>query len=212
METCDLPGANRTVVTNAKGLGQWVRSLWWFPDGRIIYSQAEAADLDANLWQTRVDPDTGAPTGTPKRLTRWIGCDVRGLSGNADGTRLVLQKESYPSQVYIGELGRGAKRVRPPLRVTNDESVDWATAWTADSKAALFTSDRGGKWSIFKQRISDDRAQPLIQGRESANLVTPQCRWLMDPLLGKVVDGSGPVPRVPADAAPCERRTSKACI
>jgi hypothetical protein len=34
METCDLTGANRTVVVSAE-----VRSICWLPDGRIVYSQ-----------------------------------------------------------------------------------------------------------------------------------------------------------------------------
>jgi Tol biopolymer transport system component len=65
--------------------------------------------------------------------------------------------------------------------LTNDEAVDWATAWTADSKAVVFTSDRGGKWGIFKQAIADETVQPLIEGRENANLarVSPDGSWVL---------------------------------
>jgi len=92
-----------------------------------------------------------------------------------------VRKESFPSQVYIGELESGSKRVRPPQRLINDEAVEWATAWTADSKAVLFTSDRGGKWGVLKQAIAENTAQPLIQGRESANLVRlgPDGSWVL---------------------------------
>ena len=171
LETCDLKGENRTVVLKAPGLNRWARSLWWLPDGRIIYSQAETADVEANLWQIGVNTRAGTPVGKPKRITRWAGVDVKGLSASADGTRLVVRKESYPSQVYIGLVAEGMKRVQPPQRLTNDEAVDWATAWTGDSKAVLFTSNRGGKWGVFKQGISQDTAQPLIEGRENTNLV-----------------------------------------
>lgn len=179
LESCDLKGANRTTAIIVPGLGQWVRSASWLPDGRIVYSQAEAADVDANLWQVRVNPE-GTPTGKPKRITHWAGVDVQGLTASADGTRLVLRKETFPSQIYIGELEPAGRRVRPPQRLTNDEAVDWATAWTADSKAVLFTSDRGGKWGVFKQAIGDSTAQPLIEGRESANLarVSPDGSWV----------------------------------
>jgi Tol biopolymer transport system component len=157
-------------VILAPGLGQWVRSLWWLPDRRIVYSRAESADVDANLWQIRVNLPAGTPIGKPERITRWTGVDVQGLNASADGWQLVLRKESYPSQIYIGELGAATKRVRPPQRLTNDEAFDWATAWAVDSKAVVFTSNRGGKWGIFKQGIAQDAAEPLIQGRENANL------------------------------------------
>lgn len=168
------------VVLSAPGLSRWVRSFAWLPDGRIIYSQAEAADMEANLWQIRVK-SAGTPVGKPKRITHWAAVDVKGLSASADGTRLVVRKETYPSQVYIGELDSAGKRLRPPQRLTNDEAVDWATAWTADSKAVLFTSDRGGKWGVFKQGIADNNAQPLIAGRENANLVrlSPDGSWVL---------------------------------
>jgi Tol biopolymer transport system component len=61
LETCDLKGANRTAVVVAPGVGQWVRSLWWLPDGRIVYSRAEAAYVDANLWQIQVHAAAGTP-------------------------------------------------------------------------------------------------------------------------------------------------------
>jgi len=170
LETCDLKGTNRTVVLKAPGLARWARSLWWLPDDRIIYSQAETADVEANLWQIRMNTAAGTPVGKPKRITHWAGVDVKSLSASADGTKVVVRKESYPSQVYIGAVVEGTKRLRPPERFTNDEAADWATAWTRDSKAVLFTSNRGGKWGIFKQGIAQDTAQPLIEGRENANL------------------------------------------
>lgn len=165
METCDLNGANRTVVVTAE-----VRSICWLPDGRIVYSQGEARDVDANLWQIGVDTATGKPTGKPQRITRWAGSDLKGMSATADGTRIALRKETYPSQTYIGELDAGGTPVGLPRRLTYDEAHDWATAWTADSKAVLFTSDRGGKWGIFKQAIGQTTAEPLIEGREKTDL------------------------------------------
>ena len=112
METCDLKGANRTAVVVAE-----VRSICWLPDRRIVYSQGESRDVDANLWQIGVDT-AGKPTGKPKRITRWAGSDLKGMSATADGTRIVLRKETYPSQVYIGELAAGGTPSGPPRRLT----------------------------------------------------------------------------------------------
>ncbi len=181
LETCDLSGANRMVLLAAPGLSRWVRSFAWLPDSRIIYSQAEAAGVEANLWQIGVNTPAGKPVGKPKRLTHWAGVDVKGLSASADGTRLVVRKETYPSQVYIAELAASGKCMRPPQHLTNDEAVDWGTAWTADSKAVLFTSERDGKSGIFKQAITENAAQPLIEARENANLarLSPDGSWVL---------------------------------
>jgi len=35
------------------------------------------------------------------------------MSASADGKRIVLQKETYPSQVYIGELAAGGRPMSP---------------------------------------------------------------------------------------------------
>ena len=169
--TCDLRGMNRTVVLTATGLDRWMRSLWWLPNDRIIYSRAEAADVEANLWQIGVKSDTGTSVGEPSRITHWAAVDVKNLSASADGTRLVLLKESSASQVYMGHFAEHSKSLQTIQRLTNDEAIDSATAWTPDSKAVLFTSNRGGKWGIFKQEIGQETVEPITEGRESANLV-----------------------------------------
>jgi Tol biopolymer transport system component len=190
MESCDLNGANRTTVV----VGE-VRSLCWLPDRRIVYSKGEARDVDANLWLIGIDPVSGTPVGTPKRITRWAGSDLQGMSASADGTRIVLQKESYPSQVYIGELATGGMPMSHPRRLTNDEAHDWATAWTADSKAVLFTSDRGGKWGIYKQGISQATAEPLTEGREKADLARLTADGASVVYLETSAPVAGPYPR-----------------
>jgi Tol biopolymer transport system component len=52
-----------------------------------------------------------------------------------------------------------------PLRpLTNGEAFDDPTAWTPDSKAVLFRSNRDGRWGIFKQGLTEDTAQPVVTG------------------------------------------------
>jgi DNA-binding winged helix-turn-helix (wHTH) protein/Tol biopolymer transport system component len=168
LETCDLNGQHRTTVIANPGRGQWVRSLVWLPDGRILFSRAEAEGLDANLWQIRVNPKTGVPRDSPERITRWRQCDVLGLSSSSDGSRLILQRITFPSQIFIGDLNAGPKR--SPERFVNDEANDWATAWTSDSKAVLFVSDRTGKWGLYKQPLEQSIAEPLVEGRDQLTL------------------------------------------
>jgi Tol biopolymer transport system component len=177
IETCDLKGANRTVVVPATD--HWLETLCWVPDWRIIYSRQESSDSnDYNLWQIGVDGQAGVPIDRPKRVTQWAGSYLLGLSASADGKRLVLQKATYQAQVYLGELTAGGTGMNPPRRLTNDEAIDWPTAWTPDSKAVLFYSNRNGTSTIsrngtsgiFKQAIGQETAEPVITGPQVAVL------------------------------------------
>jgi eukaryotic-like serine/threonine-protein kinase len=160
IETCDLKGASRTVAVSEADV--YVSDFFWLPDERIIYSRQESsASRDDNLWQIGIDGHSGTPADRPKRITQWAGSSLSGLSASADGKRLILQKTTYQYQVYLGELAAGGTRMSSPRRLTNDEASDYPSAWTADSKAVLFYSDRYGTGSIFKQRINQDTAEPV---------------------------------------------------
>ena len=169
IETCDLKGARRTVVVPYSNL--WLSDFCWLPDGRIVYSWRESLDsLESNLWQIEVDTHRGVPTSKPKRITQWTGSDLWGLSASADGKRLTFIKTTHQWQLYLGELAAGGARMNPPRRLTSDEANNIATAWTLDSKAVLFGSDRNGTWGIFKQGISQDAAEPMVIGPQRVDL------------------------------------------
>jgi Tol biopolymer transport system component len=51
-------------------------------------------------------------------------------------------------------------------RLTLDENENDLTAWTPDSTAALFNSDRNGTWEIFKQATEQSLAESLITSEE----------------------------------------------
>ncbi len=181
IETCDLKGASRTVLV--RGAEGWPAGFDWLPDGRIVYSRKESLrSSDENLWQIGTDTRTGAPTGKPKRITHWAGSYVHGLSASADGKRLVLRKAKLQGQVYLGELAAGGTRMNPPRRLTNDDASDMPSAWTPDSKAVLFQSDRDGSRGIFKQGVFENTAEPVVTGSRhntGAPFVSPDGAWIL---------------------------------
>jgi len=179
IETCDLKGANLTVVVPYSDL--WLSDFCWLPDGRIVYSRRESLDSnDDNLWQISINGHAGAPAGNPKRVTQWAGSSLGNpealgmthgaLYASADGKRLTFLKTTHQWQLYSGELAAGGERMNPPRRLTNDESNNVATAWTPDSKAVLFHSDRNGIGGIFKQGINQDTAEPVVTGPRRVTL------------------------------------------
>lgn len=161
IESCDLEGANRTVVVPDADLN--LGEFCWLPDGRIVYPRQESPQSgDANLWQIGIDGRTGAPVGKPKRISQWAGSLCWNLSASADGKRLAFLKTTGQAQVYLGELAAGGTRLSPPRRLRNQETHDRPTGWTADSKAILFDSSSNGEFSVFKQGIGQDKAQLLV--------------------------------------------------
>ena len=179
IETCDLKGASPTVVVSEMDVK--VSDFWWLPNERIVYSRRESsASNDDNLWQIGVDGHSGTPTDRPKRITQWAGSTLGGVSATADGKRLAL-KRTDQYQVYLGELAEGGTRMNSPRRLTNDEASAFPSAWTADSKAVLFFSDRDGTGGIFKQRIDQDTAEPVSTPTQEVGgaVYSPDGAWIL---------------------------------
>src|SRR5438270_10977674 len=63
--------------------------------------------------------------------------------------------------VYIGTLVSDGTHLVANRRLTLDENENIPTAWTPDSKAVLFSSDRNGRREIFKQAIDQDLPESL---------------------------------------------------
>jgi Tol biopolymer transport system component len=193
IETCDLKGASRTVVVSHSD--QWLSDFCWLPDGRMVYSRRESsAWSDDNLWQIGINGQTGTPEGKPKRVTQWAGSFLGNLYASADGKRLTFLKTTHQWQVYLCELVAGWARMNPPRRLTNDEANNLATAWTPDSKAVLFQSDRNGTSGIFKQGISQNNAEPMVTGPQKVTLprLSADGAWILYTEFPKTVDGSTP--------------------
>jgi eukaryotic-like serine/threonine-protein kinase len=203
IETCDLKGASRTVVVPAdRDLVQ--SGFCWLPEGRIVYARQEPlGSSDDNLWQIGIDNYAGTPIGKPKRITKWAGSHLGNLNASADGKQLVLEKWTYQSQVYLGELAAGGTHMNPPRRLTNDEAFDYPMAWMPDSKAVLFVSNRNGIRSIFKQGISQETAEPVVTGPQDVHFprFSPESAWIL--YLERLITQANPAPpdrlmRIPA--------------
>jgi serine/threonine protein kinase/Tol biopolymer transport system component len=200
IETCDLKGANRTVVVSEADRN--LRDFCWLPDGRIIYSRQETQQSDDyNLWQVGIDR-RGLPTGKPRRITQWAASGIAGLSARSDGKRLVLLKRTFQMQVYLGELTAGGTHLNPPRRLTNDEANDFPTAWTSDSKTLLIGSDRNGGGGIFKQTIGQDTIEPVVAGAQhntGGARLSADGAWVLYREWPKTAGPSTPIPlmRIP---------------
>ncbi len=177
MATPDPPlFANSLLTRDAKGGDLQVvlkddsrlrPDLWWTADGRILFAYLNdptSEREDTGIDSISIDERTGKAAALPQQVTEgqgWIG----GLSATSDGKRLVVSRGNTTRQVFITEPDAGNHRWKAPRRLTLDTNESLATAWTADSKAVLFVSDRNGTWRLFKQNIDETTAEVLVEGR-----------------------------------------------
>jgi len=184
----------------------------WAGPGRLVYSVREPSpnQYDLNLWEMRVDEETGKPKGAPRRITDWTGFSFGNLQFTADGKRLVFLNGRGQSDVYVGELANGNGELKNPQRLTLDDRMDWPGGWSADSKTVLFYSDRNGSFDIYKQNVNEKNAQTVVSGPEEkwAPRMSPDGKWILYMQWPKVVKGPAPAAgtmmRVPLAGGPSE--------
>ena len=163
LRTIDLNGGGPTVVLDDPRIDG---ALWWAPDGRILFAYREDPAGKQNnygVYSIQVDERTGKAVGTPHQITRAEG-GIGGLNATADGKRLVLSRMNAPTEVFIAKFDARSHQWKGPRRLTLDSNDNIADAWTLDSKAVLFVSNRNGTWKLFKQDIDKTTPEVLVEG------------------------------------------------
>ncbi len=169
------------VVGGTTHIADWT----WSPDGHIIYILLEPSPLNGscNLWEIRVDSQTGKTIGVPRRLTNWAGFCMQDPTVSADGKRLAFRKLAPQGSIYIADNRADNTRVGAVKRLTFNEGQNYPFAWTPDSKAVLFESYRDGRWSIFTQSPDDNTAEPVVTGESGDQMASattsPNGEWLL---------------------------------
>jgi DNA-binding winged helix-turn-helix (wHTH) protein/Tol biopolymer transport system component len=183
-------------------------ALAWPESGRLIYTLQEAPpnDQNFNLWWVRLDSRSGRPSSSPTRITNDQN-PIAGISITSDGKRLALLREEFQKDVYLAELLAQGK-LSPLRRFTLDDRDDSPSAWTPDSKAVLFVSNRDGPNHIFKQSINATYPDRLVGGKDNLGhaQLTPDglsALYLVFPSSGKSTDNSR-LMRVPLAGGPSE--------
>src|ERR1700730_4708718 len=155
----DLKDGLSTTTVSQPGLEDFL----WLPDGRMIYSIAEAPPNQeiCNYWQLRIDPKSGEPIEKPRRLTNETRACLTTASVTADGKRLAFRKFSSERSVDVADLDSSGTRISHPRRLTMNDGEYAPTAWGADSRTVIFWSGSNGQSGIFKQSLDRDTAEPL---------------------------------------------------
>jgi DNA-binding winged helix-turn-helix (wHTH) protein/Tol biopolymer transport system component len=143
-------------------------ALGWIDDNSLLYSRQEPtpSQNDFGLWRIRLDPKTGHLLRPGVQVMSGHGSAAQ-LSVSKDGKSSALRTMEQHSDVYISELEAGGQRLTVPQRLTLDDRGDFVFAWTPDSKAVVFLSDRDGPIHIFKQAIDQSQPELLVGGDDA---------------------------------------------
>ena len=140
-------------------------ALYWLPNGRLIYTfRDEENRQGASLW-TISPQQLERVAESSKRITRGIGW-ISQVTGSDDGKLLTFLRENTVVSVYIAALAPDGAHLLANRRLTLDENQNDPFAWTPDSKAVLFNSNRNGTPQIFKQAIDQPLAENLMTSAE----------------------------------------------
>ena len=153
-----------------------------------------------HVWKVRL---TGA-SSVKVRSGSWTQPEK---AQSADAKRLVVESSTDQARIYLASLGaRG--RIEGLRRLTLDERFTIPYAWTPDSNAVIFTSDRTGTFLIYKEALDQDVPELIPTGPESTRMarVSPDGNWLIYAALSnaKSPDQSGSIRlmRVPLAGGP----------
>ena len=177
--------------------------LPWLPDGRLLYTVRDPGDFSekCKLWTMRLDPRTGQFIDTPKQVTNSNGYCMPSSSTTADGKRLAFLTGVGHATSYVADLQANGARISNITHFPLSESSDGLADWI-DSETVVNTSNRTGVFGIYKQRLGEEAAEPLVtEGYGRNPRVTPDGKWMLYLGVGDTTQPpdtrSQPVMRVP---------------
>ena len=190
-----------------------ITAIAWKADGCLIYAQelARAPKESYGLWEVSLDLGATRPTGATRQLAAWTSQSVLSLSVSRDGTRILVTRGRTRSNVFVGQANSSSTTLSDIRQLTQDDRVNWPSAWTPDGRSVLFHSDRNGDFDLFRQGFSDREAQPLLLGADDVRSarVTPDGKWILYLALAlpdpKVRTARVRLMRMPAGGGPPEQ-------
>jgi serine/threonine protein kinase len=197
-------GSNPVTAVKDQLLSNQFTDLAWTSDGRLIFSRLDSlSQNNANLWQIRLDPDTGIPSGQPQQLTHSDGIWWMDANVSNDGKHLVALKRQSRREVFVAELRDGGRRLEKSRTVTFNGD-NFAFQWYPEGKALLVSSNRTGRYQMYRQSLNEDVSQVLFPSSEDQDggIITPDGNWVLyfttPHLLGSPATATQRLMRAPA--------------
>jgi Tol biopolymer transport system component/DNA-binding winged helix-turn-helix (wHTH) protein len=157
-----LGGAARKVFSPV-GTIEWERgALSWSPDGKqLIFPDGKSAKSPSFIYSLQLDTLQAQRLTNPPQLSD--GDYTPAFS--PDGTRIAFLRGSEGAVRDIFIAGADGTS---PRQVTFDKRFISGVTWSADSSELIFSSDRGGKFSLWRVGVNGGEPQRLPVGGEDA--------------------------------------------
>lgn len=185
----------------------WIGSAAVLPNGRMLFLKwnAPGSDDSQQLWEVKTDVTTGAFVGSPRRIMDPVGqsdIQIFGMSATRDGKLVMVIREFDESAVFVGDFALFPPRITGVHRLTLDERTNYPHAWTRDSRAVIFESNRNGTFDLFKQYIDRRMPQEIVATplTEMLPQLSPDGRFVLyEARAYQIVPGPHKLMRVPVE-------------
>lgn len=183
----------------------WIMSAAVLPDGRMLFLRwtSPGSDAPKQLWEVKTDPATGAFVGSPHRIlprAEQNGVELSELSATADGKMAMVLGGSEQNAVFVGDFNPSPPRITDVHRLTLDERANYPHAWTVDSRAVIFESNRSGNFDLFRQAIDRTTPETIVATPRTEMLpqLGPDGRFVLyESRAHQIAPGSDKLMRVP---------------
>jgi Tol biopolymer transport system component len=127
----------------------------WSPDGTQLLLTTERVEDPNARWTASLVFAVSLETGEVRNLTN---ADAVQAAWSPGGTRIA----------FWGLTGAGKRDISTipasggdPVRITDDDAVDWNPVWSPDGSHLYFTSNRGGAMNIWRVAVDEDTGETL---------------------------------------------------
>ncbi|MFZ0592947.1 MAG: protein kinase [Bryobacteraceae bacterium] len=156
------------------------------PDGRMLFLQSNGPDSSYadQIWEVKTDLATGRFLDAPHKIANPPGpgpIRMYGLSATAGGKDLMVLRGSDRGAVFIGDFKDSPPLINHIRRLTMDDRTNFPHAWTPDSRAVIFESNRNGRFDLFKQNW-DERTPKIMVATPLTEMLAqmgPDRHWLL---------------------------------
>jgi len=152
-------GGQPQKLYTPQGRAHWEqRALSWSPDGKsLIFPDGGPS----SIYLLSLGTLQAHPITTPPHV--WDGDVNPAFSPNGSQIAFVRAIEGAVRDIYVVATAGGV-----PRQITHDRRLVESLTWTADGSGIIFSSDRGGKFALWKVSLRGGEPQRLPVGAEDA--------------------------------------------
>ena len=144
------------------------------PEGRLLYLHWDHVGRRQLYKLSEIQTNTvdGTFRSPPREVKDFDISKVASISASSNGSQIAAILEKAHANVYVAKLQFPGPSLADARRLTRNLHTDFPHAWTADSDAVVFESNRDGKFAVYRQRL--DGAKAEIVASMPCNAVLPQ--------------------------------------